>query len=807
MALIDTVLAFKQQKDQQAQADLLAIPQAITAFNNAHQARQLLDIEKMKVDSDLRNIDSLIRDRESQIKKRDTPDLVEETLKKAKLVEASKTLNDRALYNSLMGVETPTTSQPTTSIELNNQQQNATTDINSLPDQKLYELSQQQDEFLGKSTPLALQAKDILKRREEDLKPLAGDTSAKYSGAKLGIKNINDIVKDINNYQGDQKQLIREANLAIEAENAKDTFIPGLKGAYKVSKLSRVSDSGKKLANSFSTLAESLLRARTGAAAPDPEIVREYARTLLKTFQESPETWNQKLQNDFNFLKSVHDEIRPSRKYEATLEDVIRLNEPEERKKSLRFPLKSESNDPNYTYGDAALDTAKTIGNSLADLGEVLAKPVTNPAETLNNIASAVLHPGQTVQGLADYVVNTYGTPEKVAEKVSKDPFGFVSDIAAAGYGGAGLKNMLVSSGKESTLVNSYLNKANRLERLNQANQSILEKSTNFLKDKVPATKEKAFSTAFNTVKEARNNIQNNYMFKNYEIYGKRLENVKELPNKIQNKQTLIDIFDDYKIDGKFQNARIANAFERLNSKKNLTEGDVVREIKSLTKDYKHKMNFNQREAYDISHKLIDNLPETSKGPYKVMQADYAVFKNTVENLELPLGRLSGKSLKDWELQDKVDSLLMRRYEKPTIDTLNTVANVSGISDFTGTMNKMAGSYKFWKNVGINIGGVNPIKVKESLKSVSENVPDVKPTILKDTLNKLKKVNKETEQLQIQKELDAVKKLTTQPKPKISKQAAAIKKEYMQFKKNPPPAIKSIKERAAEARKLMKKSK
>lgn len=114
------------------------------------------------------------------------------------------------------------------------------------------------------------------------------------------------------------KDLIYRANLSIEASGAKPTFVPGLQASYRRIKESRAGDKGANLGNKFLTLAENLLRARTGATAPEPEVVREEARTMLNSYFESPETWESKISNNELYLTGVADEVRPLRKGKHT---------------------------------------------------------------------------------------------------------------------------------------------------------------------------------------------------------------------------------------------------------------------------------------------------------------------------------------------------------------------------------------------------------------------------------------------------------------------------------------------------------
>ena len=171
----------------------------------------------------------------------------------------------------------------------------------------------------------------------EEGKPLAGDTAAKYSGATQGIKSMNEIVKMIGlkNINGkitansNAKDLIKQANLAIEAstlQNQPPSFygaaLPFMRKAEEASKLSRVGSEGSQLANLFNTLAENLLRARTGATAPNPEIVREMSRSLFRVWQEDPSAWRTKLMNNLTYLEGVAKEIRP-RSYQQDIGQLV----------------------------------------------------------------------------------------------------------------------------------------------------------------------------------------------------------------------------------------------------------------------------------------------------------------------------------------------------------------------------------------------------------------------------------------------------------------------------------------------------
>lgn len=166
------------------------------------------------------------------------------------------------------------------------------------------------------------------KTQEQNASPLSGEAANRYAGAIQGITNIGNIKSMLGiketptgvTASPDSRDLVRQANLVSEATLSKPVpFIPGLQGAYKAFKMIRTSPKGVQLENYFNTLAENVLRARTGAAAPDPEVVREQARTYLKNFQENPEVWAQKMNQDLQYLSTTAKEIRPNRKIDTTI--------------------------------------------------------------------------------------------------------------------------------------------------------------------------------------------------------------------------------------------------------------------------------------------------------------------------------------------------------------------------------------------------------------------------------------------------------------------------------------------------------
>jgi len=170
---------------------------------------------------------------------------------------------------------------------------------------------------IGFRTEIDPTYKGKIENQIAESKPMPAESALRYSGALQGIRGIKEIVKKLGlgneNFNiKEAKDLIYKTNLAIEGTGAKPTIIPGGQGIYRGIKMIRGGDEGSELASYFMTTAENILRARTGAAAPDPEIVREYSRSLLKSFIESPETWKSKLGQVEEFLAGTAKGIKPS---------------------------------------------------------------------------------------------------------------------------------------------------------------------------------------------------------------------------------------------------------------------------------------------------------------------------------------------------------------------------------------------------------------------------------------------------------------------------------------------------------------
>lgn len=143
--------------------------------------------------------------------------------------------------------------------------------------------------------------------------------------------------------------------------------------------------------------------------------------------------------------------------------------------RSDRLPLKSSQNNSNYSYGDAAADTGKTVINSLANLGENTINSVKSIPQIPNTVMQAILHPivtGKAIGGAIGDKINQYNSMDKFANKVSSDPFGFSSDVVNSAMLAKGLINVAPEVGKIKVPMPKIYNDA----LINSTGQSAVSK-------------------------------------------------------------------------------------------------------------------------------------------------------------------------------------------------------------------------------------------------------------------------------------------------------------------------------------------
>ena len=155
-------------------------------------------------------------------------------------------------------------------------------------------------------------------QQKKSQEPLTGDTAVKYQSSIRAINSIKNIQKelgDLDNFK-EQKDLVWKSNAYINGATSKDTWIPGVEGAYSSYYKSRAGDKGAQIGNYFLNLAESIIRAESGAAVTDSEMLRTKARSLFDAWRSSPETWNEQSKMNLDFAKGIAKQIRPLSKSE-----------------------------------------------------------------------------------------------------------------------------------------------------------------------------------------------------------------------------------------------------------------------------------------------------------------------------------------------------------------------------------------------------------------------------------------------------------------------------------------------------------
>jgi hypothetical protein len=159
--------------------------------------------------------------------------------------------------------------------------------------------------------------------REQKMKePLGGADAKIMAGAKSGLNNIASIQGTLGltpdekgnyNYAGKKKFGVNEKILKLKAAQARSPRVFGVPldfGITDVVGQKLAGDEGKSLELQFETLAENLLRQRSGGAVTPPEIVAEYARTLARMF-DSPKIAAERLQTAEDYLFDTAEGIRP----------------------------------------------------------------------------------------------------------------------------------------------------------------------------------------------------------------------------------------------------------------------------------------------------------------------------------------------------------------------------------------------------------------------------------------------------------------------------------------------------------------
>ncbi len=155
-------------------------------------------------------------------------------------------------------------------------------------------------------------------------KGMSGESSVRYAGSKQGLELIGDIKKllgvrrDANgNVVSDQSKIqtfleIMGSKAAGWQEPMIFGSFPGTFGIGTLISQASAGTEARKIDLAFQTLAENVLRARTGAQAPDTEKVAEEKRSFVRLFEAGrPDIILERLETNEEFLGGMLNSIDP----------------------------------------------------------------------------------------------------------------------------------------------------------------------------------------------------------------------------------------------------------------------------------------------------------------------------------------------------------------------------------------------------------------------------------------------------------------------------------------------------------------
>jgi hypothetical protein len=162
------------------------------------------------------------------------------------------------------------------------------------------------------------------KEKENSAKPLSSEASAKLSAADQALGNIQTVrematPEDFENLKSGFSKIRTANRLGLtNPDSLRGSLIRSIPFVNSLASMgTRTSDTQKKFENNLSTLIESQLRARTGAAAPQQEVDREVSRILAS--DDSLNSFLEKLSNSEKFALGIAEGIRPgsTKKYSS----------------------------------------------------------------------------------------------------------------------------------------------------------------------------------------------------------------------------------------------------------------------------------------------------------------------------------------------------------------------------------------------------------------------------------------------------------------------------------------------------------
>jgi len=178
-------------------------------------------------------------------------------------------------------------------------------------------------------------ALEEIKRDFQLRKPLSGETAIRVAGAKQGLRNIQQLKTLFGLTRDKSGKTVIGKNfllnkLGFKAADFQEPEIFGIPVALNVTEVIAQLGAGttaRKIDLAFNTLAENVLRARTGAQAPEPEQVREEKRSLARILDD-PESALSRLEENEFFLSEVVNAIRPGSVQRSVTQSQIQQNQP-----------------------------------------------------------------------------------------------------------------------------------------------------------------------------------------------------------------------------------------------------------------------------------------------------------------------------------------------------------------------------------------------------------------------------------------------------------------------------------------------
>lgn len=160
--------------------------------------------------------------------------------------------------------------------------------------------------------------------KNPDYQGALSGTAGQYAGSVQGLKAIDDIQKILGlqkdptgkvSFKDPNKAKLNIIGSKAAGFNYRVPFglgeiIPGLEPGISAIGQMGAGEEARNLDLAYQTLAEDVLRARTGAAAPEPEQVRELARTFAR-FQDTPENIYKRLEQNGIFLETSANTMKP----------------------------------------------------------------------------------------------------------------------------------------------------------------------------------------------------------------------------------------------------------------------------------------------------------------------------------------------------------------------------------------------------------------------------------------------------------------------------------------------------------------